>query len=211
MAASVNTYDKHPLIAHKLAQLRSKSTNPKDFRGLVKELSSLLFYEAARDLQLEEYTIQTPLAEVKANRVKETLALVPILRAGLGMVDGALEMFPEASVFHVGMYRDKRSLQPVEYYNKLPGENTTDICFVLDPMLATGGTAIATITLLKSWGAKKIKLVGLVASQEGVNSLKEVHPEVEIHLCAIDSVLDSRGYIVPGLGDAGDRQFSTPH
>jgi uracil phosphoribosyltransferase len=207
-----HSYNQHPAIATKLSQLRAQSTSPKEFRALVKDLSTLLCYEALRNVNVEQISIDTPLAPAQTGfRIKDNIAFVPILRAGLGMVDGALELFPEASVYHIGMYRDKRSLQPVEYYNKLPSENSVDLCVVLDPMLATGGTAIATIELLKAWGAKKIKLVGLVAAKDGVASLLEAHPDVEIHVCAVDEVLDSRGYIVPGLGDAGDRQFSTPH
>lgn len=213
--ASINFYSAHPVVGTKLTTLRSKETNPKEFRNTIKELSSILIYEASRDLTLETYNINTPLAENQSigKKIKQKIALVPILRAGLGMVDGALDLFPEASVYHIGMYRDKRSLQPVEYYNKLPNfdNGEADICFVLDPMLATGGTAIATINLLKSWGAAKIKLVGLVASKEGISALQESHPDVEVHVCSIDDVLDNRGYIVPGLGDAGDRQFNTPH
>jgi uracil phosphoribosyltransferase len=199
----------HPLVAHKLSRLRDKSTDPKRFRELVREISALLAYEATADLQTIPREVETPLAKMTGMDLKEKIGLVPILRAGLGMVEGIWELMPSAEVWHIGLYRDERTLKPVEYYNKLPTEPTVSVCLILDPMLATGGSATATVSVLKRWGAKKIKFVGLIGAPEGITRLQSDHPDVDIFLAAIDDHLNEKGYIVPGLGDAGDRQFGT--
>jgi uracil phosphoribosyltransferase len=199
----------HPLLQHKLTLLRSVETEPKKFRELVREITWLLAYEALHDLPLREQVIQTPLATMTCRVAAEKVGLVPILRAGLGMVDAFLEVLPTCQVWHLGLYRDHRTLEPVAYYNKLPGEATVQVCLILDPMLATGGSAVAACDVLKHWGARKIKFVGLIASPEGVLRLATAHPDVDIHVAAVDERLNEHGYIVPGLGDAGDRQFGT--
>jgi uracil phosphoribosyltransferase len=199
----------HPLIQHKLHLLRARETEPKKFRELVRELASLLAYEATADLSLVPVTIETPLAALEARQLAERVGLVPILRAGLGMVEGVWEVLPMAEVWHIGLYRDERTLRPVEYYNKLPVQPTVDVCLVLDPMLATGGSAVATVDILKRWGARRIKVVGIIAAPEGIARLESTHPDVAIHVAEVDSHLNDHGYIVPGLGDAGDRQFGT--
>jgi uracil phosphoribosyltransferase len=199
----------HPLVMHKLTQLRDRNTEPFLFRTLVREVTQLLFYEASHDLSLQRCVVQTPLAEHTGHRVGDRIALMPILRAGLGMADAVVEMMPDVGVWHLGLYRDHDTLQPVTYYNKLPPAPSIDLCFVLDPMLATGGSARAAISILKQWGAKRIKFLGLIAAPEGVRAVAQEHPDVPLHLGAIDSHLDERSYIVPGLGDAGDRQFGT--
>ncbi|MCA1953742.1 MAG: uracil phosphoribosyltransferase [Anaerolinea sp.] len=199
----------HPLVAHKLSKLRSIETEPKKFRELVREIAGLLAYEATADLLLSPLPIQTPLAQTQGWQLQEKIGLVPILRAGLGMVEGVWEMMPSAEVWHIGLYRDEHTLKPVQYYNKLPTEPTVSVCLILDPMLATGGSAVAVVDILKRWGAKKIKFVGLIGAPEGVQRLQTAHPDVPIHLAALDEQLNERGYIVPGLGDAGDRQFGT--
>lgn len=199
----------HPLIQHKLALMRSVKTEPKKFREVVREITGLLIYEATLDLQTVPIEVETPLATIEGCKLSDRIGLVPILRAGVGMVDAVLDMIPTAQVWHIGLYRDHRTLLPVEYYNKLPVQPTVDICLVLDPMLATAGSAAATVTILKEWGARKIKFVGLIAAPEGVERLHSEHPDVPIHVAAVDSHLNDKGYIVPGLGDAGDRQFGT--
>jgi uracil phosphoribosyltransferase len=199
----------HPLIKHKLALLRSTETSPKKFRELVREIAILLAYEATADLGLQPIDITTPMGEAKGATLTEKIGLVPILRAGLGMVHGIWEMMPSAEVWHIGLYRDERTLRPVEYYNKLPVDPTVQVCLILDPMLATGGSAVATADILKKWGGKRIKCVGIIAAPEGIELLTTVHPDVPIHIAAVDSYLNEIGYIVPGLGDAGDRQFGT--
>jgi uracil phosphoribosyltransferase len=199
----------HPLVAHKLSLLRSVDTEPKQFRALVKELGSLLTYEATADLVTSPIQIQTPLAMMTGQDLQDRIGLVPILRAGLGMVEGVWELMPSAEVWHIGLYRDERTLKPVEYYNKLPTAPTVSVCLILDPMLATGGSAIAVVDVLKRWGAEKIKFVGLIGAPEGVAALQKAHPDVPIYLAAVDDHLNEHGYIVPGLGDAGDRQFGT--
>ena len=199
----------HPLVAHKLSRLRDKNTNPKKFRELVREIAGLLAYEATADLVLQPQTVETPLAFTQGYELQEKIGLVPILRAGLGMVEGIWELMPSAEVWHIGLYRDEKTLKPVQYYNKLPIEPTVSVCLVLDPMLATGGSAVATIDVLKRWGVRKIKFVGLIGAPEGIALLQQAHPEVPIYLAAIDERLNERGYILPGLGDAGDRQFGT--
>lgn len=200
---------KHPLIAHKLSKLRSVETTPKKFRELVREIAGLLTYEATLDLEIAPIEINTPLVSMTAQELQEKIGLVPILRAGLGMVEGVWELMPSAEVWHIGLYRDEKTLKPVEYYNKLPIEPTVSVCLILDPMLATGGSASATVDVLKRWGVKKIKFVGLIGAPEGIARLQEDHPDVPIYLAAIDDHLNENGYIVPGLGDAGDRQFGT--
>ncbi|NPV09387.1 MAG: uracil phosphoribosyltransferase [Anaerolineae bacterium] len=199
----------HPLVQHKLALLRDIRTEPKKFRELVREVSVLLGYEATRDLGLQTVTVTTPLGEVQGRVLAEKIGLVPILRAGLGMVDGIWEMMPSAEVWHVGLYRDERTLQPVQYYSNLPVAPTVQVCLVLDPMLATGGSAVATVNILKEWGARRVKFLGLIASSEGVMRLRDVHPDVDVHVAAVDRQLNDAGYIVPGLGDAGHRLFGT--
>lgn len=199
----------HPLVAHKLSLLRDKSTEPKKFRELVRELSWLLGYEAMADLATRRIDVETPLETMAGAELEPKIGLVPVLRAGLGMVDAMLELMPSAEVWHIGLYRDERTLKPVEYYNKLPDAATVQVCLILDPMLATGGSSAATVDILKAWGAARIKQVSLIAAPEGVATLSGAHPDVEIHVGAVDSHLNERGYIVPGLGDAGDRQFGT--
>ena len=199
----------HPLVAHKLSRLRDKNTEPKKFRELVRELAALLAYEATADLVVTPRELETPLANMTGSELKEKIGLVPILRAGLGMVEGIWELMPVAEVWHIGLYRDEHTLRPVEYYNKLPLEPTVSVCLILDPMLATGGSATATADVLKRWGVKKIKFVGLIGAPEGIAAMQTAHPDIPIYLAAIDDHLNERAYIVPGLGDAGDRQFGT--
>ncbi len=199
----------HPLVAHKLSRLRDKNVEPKKFRELVREIAALLCYEATSDLLIVPRQVETPLATTTGSELMEKIGLVPILRAGLGMVEGVWELMPVAEVWHIGLYRDERTLKPVEYYNKLPIEPTVSVCLILDPMLATGGSAVATTDVLKRWGVKKIKFVGLIGAREGIKNMQEHHPDVPIYLAAIDDHLNEHGYIIPGLGDAGDRQFGT--
>jgi uracil phosphoribosyltransferase len=199
----------HPLVKHKISLLREVSTEPKKFRELVRELAMLLCYEATADLGLLETTIVTPMGTASGHTLTEKIGLIPVLRAGLGMVEGIWEMMPGAEVWHIGFYRDEETLQPVSYYNKLPTAPTVQVCLVLDPMLATGGSAEATVDILKAWGAERIKFVGIIAAPEGIKALQRAHPDVPIHIGKIDSHLNDIGYIVPGLGDAGDRQFGT--
>ncbi len=202
-------YD-HPLIQHKLTMLRDKNTGSMTFRGLVKEIGMLMVYEMTRHLPLEEIEIETPITKMKAKTLSgKKLAVVPILRAGLGMVDGVLELVPAAKVGHIGMYRDPQTHKPVEYFSKLPQDLPEREIFVVDPMLATGGSASAAITLLKEKGAQNIRLVCLVGCPEGVAFMQEQHPDVDIYLAALDEKLNDHCYIVPGLGDAGDRIFGT--
>lgn len=199
----------HPLVAHKLSRMRDKNTEPKKFRELVREIAALLTYEATLDLQTIPRALETPLSLTTGAELMEKVGLVPILRAGLGMVEGVWELMPSAEVWHIGLYRDEKTLQPVQYYNKLPVEPRVSVCLILDPMLATGGSAVATTNILKEWGVKKIKFVGLIGAPEGINLMQSTHPDVPIYLAAIDDRLNERGYILPGLGDAGDRQFGT--
>ena len=199
----------HPAILHKLAILRDERTEPKKFREVVRELSWLLGYEALADAQIRPLDVTTPMEIMPGHELADRIGLIPILRAGLGMVDAMLELMPTAQVWHLGLFRDERTLRPVEYYNKLPNSATVDLCLILDPMLATGGSAIAAIDVLKRWGAVRIKLVNLIAAPEGVAAVAAAHPEVEIYAAALDRQLNEKGYILPGLGDAGDRQFGT--
>jgi uracil phosphoribosyltransferase len=200
---------RHPLLLHKLTLLRSLCTDTAQFRALVRHLTQMLFYEALHDLRLEPVTVATPLADCAGHKIAERIGLMPILRAGLGMAEAVLDIIPSAAVWHLGLYRDHETLQPVTYYNKLPAELGIDLCLVLDPMLATGGSAVAAIDILKKGGAKRLKFLGLIAAPEGVRALTRAHPDVPLHLGAIDSHLNEHSYIVPGLGDAGDRQFGT--
>ena len=209
MSAQNLHVSQHPAVLHKLAILRDEETEPKKFREVVRELSWLIGYEALADVGVRPITIRTPIEEMEAHELGERIGLVPILRAGLGMVDAMLELMPTAQVWHLGLFRDERTLRPVEYYNKLPDSATVDLCLILDPMLATGGSATAAIEVLKSWGSVKIKLVNLIAAPEGVEAVSTAHPDVAIYCAALDRQLNEKGYIMPGLGDAGDRQFGT--
>jgi uracil phosphoribosyltransferase len=199
----------HPLVLHRLGPLRDRATRPPEFRRAVGDLAQMLFLEATRDLHLETYTVTTPLAECPAQRLRERLGLVPILRAGLGMAEAILELVPDAEVWHLGLYRDHETLKPITYYNKLAARTQLDLCFVVDPMLATGGSAVAAVDVLKQSGVRRIRFLALIAAPEGVRALDAAHPDVDVHLAALDSHLNTSSYIVPGLGDAGDRQFGT--
>ena len=207
---SNNVYpSRHPLVAHKLAMLRDTVTKPKKFRELVRELAILLAVEATTDLETEPVEVTTPMGATGGQTLKKGIGLVPVLRAGLGMVEGIWEMLPSAEVWHIGLKRDERTLEPMQYYANKPVEPRVQLCLILDPMLATGGSASATCTLLKDWGVSHIKYIGLIAAPEGIARLQADHPDVAIHVGAVDSHLNDIGYIVPGLGDAGDRQFGT--
>jgi len=199
----------HPAVRHKLGILRDVKTEPKKFREVVRELSWLLGYEALADAHMQPIDVPTPLEVMAGEELADRIGFIPILRAGLGMVDAFLELMPTAQVWHLGLFRDEKTLRPVEYYNKLPNTSTVDLCLILDPMLATGGSATAAIEVLKRWGAVRIKLVNLIAAPEGVAAVLKAHPDVEIYTAALDRQLNEKGYIMPGLGDAGDRQFGT--
>lgn len=200
----------HPLILHKLAFIRDKNTGSKDFRELVEEVAMLMAYEVTRDLQMEEVEIETPICVTKCKMLSgKKMAIVPILRAGLGMVDGMLRLIPAAKVGHIGLYRDEETLQPVEYFCKLPQDIEERDVIVTDPMLATGGSAVDAITLLKKRGARNIRLMCLIAAPEGIKAVVDTHPDVDVYIASIDEKLNEKGYIVPGLGDAGDRLFGT--
>lgn len=200
----------HPLIQHKLTLIRDNKTNTKDFRELVDEVATLMAYEITRELPLQTVTVNTPVAETTSKLIAgRMLGLIPILRAGLGMVEGVVKLIPGAKIGHVGLFRDPETLQPVEYYIKLPTDVMDRQLIVIDPMLATGGSAIAAIDALKQRACTQIKLMSLIAAPEGVKAVQKMHPDVDIYLAALDKRLDERGYIVPGLGDAGDRLFGT--
>lgn len=200
----------HPLIQHKLTFIRQKDTGAKEFRELVEEITMLMCYEVTKDMPLEDIEIETPVVTTKSKVLAgRKVALVPILRAGLGMVEGMLKMIPAAKVGHIGLYRDPETLKPVEYYFKMPSDLLERDLIIIDPMLATGGSAIATISSLKARGSKKIKLVCLIAAPEGIAEVQKMHPDVDIFVASIDEKLNDHGYIVPGLGDAGDRLFGT--
>ncbi len=203
-------YMDHPLIQHKIGYIRRKDTGTKDFRQTISEISMLICYEATRHLPLEEVEIETPICATKAKALKgKKLAIIPILRAGLGMVDGMLTMIPAAKVGHIGLYRDPETIKPVEYYCKLPADCAEREVFVVDPMLATGGSAVAAITMLKDRGCKNIHFMCIIAAPEGIKAMEEAHPDVDIYVGALDEKLNEHKYIVPGLGDAGDRIFGT--
>ena len=207
--SNVMVFD-HPLIQHKLSILRDEHTSVKEFRELVSEIAKLMCYEATRDLLLEEVKVKTPVAEAVCRRIAgKKLAIVPILRAGLGMVDGMVDMIPNAKVGHIGLFRDPETLEPVKYYFKMPPDITERDVIVVDPMLATGGSAIAAVSFLKEEGVKNIKLMCIIAAPEGVEAMQKAHPDVDIFAAALDDHLNDHGYIVPGLGDAGDRIFGT--
>lgn len=208
--SSVHVFD-HPLILHKLSILRDKSTGVKEFREIVSEIAMLMCYEATRDLPTEEVEIETPVSRASVKRLSgKKLAVVPILRAGLGMVDGMLQLIPSAKVGHIGLYRDPETLEPVEYYCKMPPDISEREVIVVDPMLATGGSAIAACDFLKNkYGCRHVKLMCIIGAPEGIAAMQEAHPDVDIFVAAKDSCLNEHGYIVPGLGDAGDRIFGT--
>lgn len=200
---------KHPLIEHKLGIIRNKDTKTKEFRETVSEIAGLLTYEITRDLKLKEKEIETPIGKTISHELKDEIVIVPILRAGLGMVDGIQNLIPNAKIGHIGLYRDEETLEPNVYYSKFPKEIKDSIVLLIDPMLATGNSTIKAIDILKENGVKDIRFVGLVGSPEGVNKLQVKHPDVQIYLAALDEKLNEIGYIVPGLGDAGDRLFGT--
>ncbi len=199
----------HPLIAHKITMLRDKNTSVKDFRQLVYEIALLMGYEATKDLPLEDYEVETPLTTTTGKAIAQKVAIVPILRAGLGMVDGVLDLIPSAKVGHIGLYRDHETLKPVEYYCKLPPDIEQRKVIVVDPMLATGGSSAAAIDFIKQRGAKDIKLMCIIGSPEGVDVMAKTHPDVEVYIGSLDAKLNEKGYILPGLGDAGDRLYGT--
>ena len=200
----------HPLIQHKIGLIRRKETGSRDFRALIGEIAMYMCYEATRDLKLQDVEIETPICKTTVKELSgKKLAVVPILRAGLGMVDGMLAMIPAAKVGHIGLYRDPETLKPVEYYCKLPADSNEREVFVVDPMLATGGSSIAAIQMLKDKGVKNIRFMCIIAAPEGLEAMKKAHPDVDIYVGALDDHLNDHGYIVPGLGDAGDRIFGT--
>jgi uracil phosphoribosyltransferase len=205
-----NVYQaRHPLILHHLTQLRTASTDPAEFRRLIQRLSVLLAYEATSDLRLRQIEVQTPLETSAGHALEERIGLVPILRAGLGMVDAVLNLIPAAEVWHLGVYRDEATLRPVEYYQRLPGREPVDVALVLDPMLATGGSAVAALHTLREWGVRSTKLLAVIAAQRGIEEVQSKFPQTQIYVAAIDAQLNQQGFIVPGLGDAGDRTFNT--
>lgn len=206
--ANVTTVE-HPLVAHHLTRLRDKTTPPAEFRSLVRRLAALLAYEATKDLELRDQMVQTPLTETNGHHLEQRIGLVPILRAGLGMVDPIIDLIPGAEVWHLGLYRDEETALPVEYYSKLPPGRPVDVGLVLDPMLATGGSAASALTALARWGVPTLKLVSLIAAPEGIQELTTEFPNAQIFVCAVDERLNDQKFIVPGLGDAGDRSFNT--
>ncbi len=199
----------HPIVQDKLAYLRDQATDARHFRALVRELAVMLTYEATRTVPTTFTSVTTPLGAASVQRLGCRMGLMPVLRAGLSMMDGALELLPDAQVWHLGVYRDERKLMPVEYYNRLPAEPTVDVALILDPMLATGGSAASVADVLKRWGVPTISFVGIIGASEGLRTFERAHPDIPVFLAALDTQLNDRGYIVPGLGDAGDRQFGT--
>ena len=199
----------HPLVEHHLARLRDARTGPTEFRQLTGRLAVLLAYEATKDLKSEPVEVETPLKMTRGQRLNQRIGLVPILRAGLGMVDPVLNLIPSAEVWHLGVYRDESTLRPVEYYNRFGATRPVDVAMILDPMLATGGSALAALTILREWKVPVTKLLAVIASRDGIQQVESQFPETQLYVCAIDPKLDSRGFIVPGLGDAGDRIFNT--
>jgi uracil phosphoribosyltransferase len=200
---------RHPLVEHHLARLRDRTTPPAEFRQLLRRLSVLLAYEATQDLHTRETEVTTPLVPTKAQVLADRVGLIPILRAGLGMVDPILDLIPTAEVWHLGVYRDETTAQPVEYYRKIPATSPVDTALVVDPMLATGGSALSALAILREWGVPRLKLLAVIASRTGVERVLAEFPEAQIHVCAVDPELNDRKFIVPGLGDAGDRSFNT--
>ncbi len=199
---------RHPLVQHHLVRLRDKNTGSVEFRHIVHRLSVLISYEAVKDLITEPVEVETPLAQAQGDLVKERIALVPILRAGLGMVDPVLNLIPFAQVWHLGFYRDENTHEPVEYYKKLPDTEPADVAIVLDPMLATGGSAVAALKAVHEWGVKNVKLLAMISAPEGIKRVHAAYPDTKIYVCAIDKKLNENAFIVPGLGDAGDRIFN---
>jgi len=200
---------RHPLVESHLARLRQAGTEPAEFRRLIGRLSVLLAYEATKDLEVESITVRTPLAKATGRVLRQRIGLIPILRAGLGMVDRLLDLIPTAEVWHLGLYRDERTARPVEYYSKLPAARPVDVALIVDPMLATGGSAVAALSALRAWGVPHVKLLATIASRDGVRQVESQFPETQIYVCGIDPDLNDQKYIVPGLGDAGDRIFNT--
>jgi uracil phosphoribosyltransferase len=199
---------RHPLVQHHLARLRDRETNSAEFRHLLQRLSLLLAYEATQDLDLRDTVVQTPLSSARGRLIRRRIGVVPILRAGLGMVDPILNLIPDAEVWHLGFYRDEKTLQPIEYYRKLPQGDPVEVSLVLDPMLATGGSALAALEAVYAWGVKTVKLLAMIAAPEGVQLVHQRFPDTQLYICAIDERLNEHGYILPGLGDAGDRLFN---
>jgi uracil phosphoribosyltransferase len=199
----------HPLIQHSLTRLRDVTTQPEEFRAIVTRLTGLLAYEATRDLEVESVSVQTPLQTAAGSRLAERIGIIPILRAGLGMAESLLEIIPAAEVWHLGFYRDESTLKPVVYYNKLPLAEPVEVGILVDPMLATGGSGAAAVRAVHEWGVTRIKFLAILAAPEGIGVLKNLSPDIEIYVCAVDERLNDQGYIVPGLGDAGDRMFNT--
>jgi uracil phosphoribosyltransferase len=200
----------HPLIAHHLSELRDKNTDPAEFRRLVQRLAVLLAYEATKDLEVDQTRVQTPLATTAGQKLRQRIGLIPILRAGLGMVDPVLNLIPGSEVWHLGVYRDEATATPVEYYKRFQQTSPVDVALVLDPMLATGGSAVAALATLKEWGVPQVKVLAVIAAREGIDEVFAQFPNTQIYVCAIDPELNAKKYIVPGLGDAGDRIFNTP-
>jgi uracil phosphoribosyltransferase len=198
----------HPLVQHHLVRLRDKQTAPAEFRSRVHRLSVLLTYEATKDLRVKPAEVETPLARAGGFELEQRIGLIPILRAGLGMVDAVLNLVPGAEVWHLGFYRDEKTLEPIEYYRKLPTAHPVDVALILDPMLATGGSAVAALQAVRQWGVPRIKLLALIAAPEGIRRVHAEFPDTQIYVCAVDTHLNERAYIVPGLGDAGDRIFN---
>lgn len=208
MLAMVYRVLEHPLVRCLLSKLRDRDTQPQDFRQLIAQLTTFLGMEATKDLPLQRCAVETPICSATGHRLQNTIAIVPILRAGLGMAEPLFELIPQAAVRHVGLFRDEQTLQPVTYYQKLPA-TPADVVLIVDPMLATGGTAIATVTMMKDWGATDIRFLGILAAPEGLEALQAAHPDIQVLLAGLDEKLNEQGYIVPGLGDAGDRQYNT--
>ena len=199
----------HPLVLHHVTRLRNRETSPVEFRHLVNRLAVLLAYEATKDLQTEPHIVQTPLTTATGGRLRGRIGIVPILRAGLGMVDPILNLIPNAEVWHLGLYRDEETAQPVKYYSNLPPDRPVDVALILDPMLATGGSAVSALAELNDWGVKRTKVLSIIASREGITEVGSQYPDAEVCVCAIDDDLNPQKFIVPGLGDAGDRMFNT--
>lgn len=198
----------HPLVQHHLARLRDRNTGAEEFRALLRRLTTLLAYEATQDLAVREVAVETPMAPARGRRLVGRIGLIPILRAGLGMVEPILDLIPQAEVWHLGFYRDERTLRPIEYYCRLPSTNPVDVALVVDPMLATGGSAEAALSAVRAWGVRSVKLLAILAAPEGIQRVHQNFPETQIYVCAIDERLNDHGFILPGLGDAGDRMFN---